>query len=96
MPGDAGQAIPRRRAVATAAVRESTSNFARMAASCLEAARRAEKAVCTPGDARCYDFTSGVKTALASGTPAGWCCISLVAADSGRTSWDAWFNVKAG
>lgn len=57
---------------------------------------RAERAVCPPGDARCYGFPYGVTSARESQTPAGWCLIGWVAAASGRQTWDAWLNVETG
>jgi hypothetical protein len=57
---------------------------------------RAEKAVCPPGDARCSDFCHGAAYAKTHITPSGWAHIGWVAADSGRKTWDAWFNVKTG
>jgi hypothetical protein len=61
-----------------------------------EAMRRAEKAVCPPTDQRCHGFPYDAHRALANRTPAGWCVIGWVAADSGRQSWDAWYNVRTG
>ena len=61
-----------------------------------EAMQRAERAVCPPGDQRCYGFPYDVKSALGSQTPDGWCLIGWVAADSGRKSWDAWDNIRTG
>ena len=57
---------------------------------------RAEQAVCPPADQRCFGFPYDAKAALARRTPAGWCAIGWVAADSGRETWTAWFNVATG
>ena len=61
-----------------------------------EAMLRAERAVCPPADQRCYGFPYDAKAALDGQTPAGWCLIGWVSADSGRASWDAWYNVNTG
>jgi hypothetical protein len=57
---------------------------------------RAEKAVCPPGDARCSGFSHGAAYARTPITPSGWAHIGWVAADSGRQTWDAWYNVFTG
>jgi hypothetical protein len=65
-------------------------------ASFTAAMRRAEDAVCSPGDERCQVFPWGVEEAQRSRSPSGWCLIGWVAADSGRKTWDAWDNLKTG
>jgi hypothetical protein len=61
-----------------------------------QAMQRAERAVCPPADQRCSGFPWGVREALASRTPAGWCRIGWVAAESGRRTCDDWLIPKTG
>ena len=57
---------------------------------------RSEKAVCPPGDRRCYGFPYDLASAVQSRTPAGWCLIGWVCANSARRTWDAWYNLTTG
>jgi hypothetical protein len=45
---------------------------------------------------RRYDFAGSRRRFAVDRSPADWRRISEVAADSGRTTWDAWDNVRTG
>jgi hypothetical protein len=51
---------------------------------------------CGQAARRCYGFPYDAQSARASRTPAGWCLIGWVAADSGRKTWDVWLDVHTG
>jgi hypothetical protein len=59
-----------------------------------EALLRAEKAICPPGDKRCYGLPYPVDYALGEMRPDGWCPIGWVNADSGRQAWTAWYQTS--
>jgi len=61
-----------------------------------DALRRAERAVCAPGDPRCYGFAYSVEVAVSSLDRDGWCRIGWVAGRGGRDDWDVWFHVDRG
>lgn len=60
------------------------------------AMQRAAAAICPPLDDRCDGLPFGAAEALAARTPKGWCLIGWVVRESGRESWDAWYNVVTG
>jgi hypothetical protein len=61
-----------------------------------EALLRAEKAICPPGDRRCYGLPYSVDYALEGMRPDGWCPIGWINADSGRQAWTAWYHPQTG
>ena len=58
-----------------------------------EGMARAEQVACRPGDDRCYAFPNRLEDAQASCTPKGRCRLGWIVANSGRDSWDIWFDV---
>lgn len=60
------------------------------------AMERAQNVICPPLDDKCYGLPFDAAQALAERTPKGWCLIGWVVRDSGRESWDAWYNVLTG
>jgi hypothetical protein len=50
--------------------------------------------VCRSLDDKCYGLPFNAAKAFAERTPKGWCLIGWVVRDSGRESWDAWYNVN--
>ena len=65
-----------------------------------EGMARADKVACSPGDGRCYPFRYSLQWARESCTPKGRCKIGgtrrVIAADSGRKTWDVWLDIKTG